>query len=315
MNIKIKKYIKPVVFLFFVLSFAFLPLAFAEAAVECNKGEMLCQGASGPDVGELQEKLKAALSLSSLAIDCSFGPGTFDAVKAYQTTQHLTIDGKAGPQTLAKLEMKTSDLVSTGPTGPNCMSGGGNGTCDPDTNVGCSATQYCRVDGNCAALKGPGADCEGNYECASALVCPNGRCIAPGTATCTPACNPDTQTCTNGACVAKTTNPPPGNSGNCGDPSLEPLNGLCLPKSNFGGLGGTRTWQELTKKIIDILLTISGVIAVLFILIGGFWYITSAGNEEQAEKGKKALINAIIGLVVVILSFVIISVVANMLTK
>ena len=45
--------------------------------------------------------------------------------------------------------------------------------------------------------------------------------------------------------------------------------------------------------------------------IGGFWYITSAGNEETAEKGRATAINAIIGIIIIILSYVIISVVSN----
>jgi len=302
--------------LFFVFSFAFLPVVFVNAeTLPCNDdtvGKVLCAGAKGPDVGALQQKLKADFA-SSLVVDCDYGTDTTAKVLAYQVGNHLVSqDGKAGPETMGKLGLKTSGLVSTGPTGPNCMSGSG-GSCDPDTNDGCTATQYCTSLAKCAALKGPGEICEGDYACISHhCPTPQNKCDGGGTATCTPACNPDTQTCTNGACVAKTTTPPPA-SGSCGDPSLEYLNGLCLPKSNFGGLAGTRTWQELTKKIIDILLTIAGVIAVLFILIGGYWYITSAGNEEQAEKGKKALVNAIIGLVVVILSYVIVNVLANLL--
>ncbi len=55
-------------------------------------------------------------------------------------------------------------------------------------------------------------------------------------------------------------------------------------------------------------------IAVLFLIIGGFWYITSAGNEETAAKGKSTVINAIIGIVIIILSYVIINVVSNLVS-
>lgn len=67
----------------------------------------------------------------------------------------------------------------------------------------------------------------------------------------------------------------------------------------------------LIYNIIMMLLLLAGAVAVLFIIIGGFWYITSAGNEEQAEKGKSTLMNAIIGIVVIVLSYVIIGVVSN----
>jgi len=74
------------------------------------------------------------------------------------------------------------------------------------------------------------------------------------------------------------------------------------------------TANALLYRIIQIVLGITGGVAVLFIIIGGFLYITSAGNAEQAEKGQSTLTNAVIGLVVVILAFVIVRVIANTVT-
>ncbi len=68
-------------------------------------------------------------------------------------------------------------------------------------------------------------------------------------------------------------------------------------------------------KIINIALSVAGLIAVLFLIIGGFRYITSAGNEETAEQAKKVITNAIIGVVVIILSFVIVRVISNALAN
>lgn len=93
---------------------------------------------------------------------------------------------------------------------------------------------------------------------------------------------------------------------------LNPLESLfpALP----GSIGGSRSLTGpfgLIYNAIFLLLTIAGSAAVLFIIVGGFWYITSAGNEEQAEKGKSTLLNAIIGIVVIVLSYVIINVVSS----
>ena len=68
----------------------------------------------------------------------------------------------------------------------------------------------------------------------------------------------------------------------------------------------------LIRTVITWMLGIAFGIAVLFLIIGGFWYITSAGNEETAEKGKNTAINAIIGIVIIILSYVIVNVVSNL---
>jgi hypothetical protein len=60
-------------------------------------------------------------------------------------------------------------------------------------------------------------------------------------------------------------------------------------------------------------LTFIGVgLSVLFMVWGGIRYIT-AGDGDGAEKGKKTLINAVIGLVVSIVAFTIVSVLSNLL--
>ena len=79
-----------------------------------------------------------------------------------------------------------------------------------------------------------------------------------------------------------------------------------------GGIAGSLTASGLVINIIKIGLFLSGMIAVVFVIIGGFQYMTSGGNEENAEKGKKTLINAIIGIVIIVLSYVIINVIVNL---
>ncbi len=75
---------------------------------------------------------------------------------------------------------------------------------------------------------------------------------------------------------------------------------------------GETSVNQLLTTVINWMLGIAFGIAVLFLIIGGFWYITSAGNEETAEKGKNTAINAIIGIVIIVLSFVIVQVVSKL---
>ncbi len=79
-----------------------------------------------------------------------------------------------------------------------------------------------------------------------------------------------------------------------------------------GGLNSSTSLSDLIVRIIDILLTFGGVIAVVFVIIGGYQYVVSGGNEETAEKGKKTLINAIIGVIVIVLAYAIINVLVNL---
>jgi peptidoglycan hydrolase-like protein with peptidoglycan-binding domain len=100
--------------------------------------------------------------------------------------------------------------------------------------------------------------------------------------------------------------------GSCPSADLISVNGLCLPKNTAGCSGGICASTSLTDlliKIITLLLSVAGIIAVLMLIVGGFWYITSAGNEEQAEKGKTAITNAIIGVIVVLLSYAVVTVI------
>jgi putative chitinase len=63
---------------------------------------LLKQGSSGPDVTELQQKLKD-LGFDPNGVDGNFGPGTKAAVIAFQQSKGLAADGMVGPATLAAL--------------------------------------------------------------------------------------------------------------------------------------------------------------------------------------------------------------------
>lgn len=93
-------------------------------------------------------------------------------------------------------------------------------------------------------------------------------------------------------------------------------NGLSTVGEAFpSGAKQGKTVQEIVKLVINWALYLAAIIAVIFIIIGGFMYITSAGNETQAGKGRATLKNALIGLVLVILSYVIVQIVYNFLTN
>lgn len=97
-------------------------------------------------------------------------------------------------------------------------------------------------------------------------------------------------------------------------PTLVFAQGLIPPEKPAGvpGVQGD-TITGLILYLIDLTLAVAGVVAVAFLIIGGFRYITSAGNEESAESAKKIILNSIIGLVVIILSYGIIVVIINAL--
>jgi hypothetical protein len=76
---------------------------------------VLKQGSSGPDVRDLQQKIKD-LGFDPNGVDGIFGPGTRAAVIAFQQSKGLQPDGKVGPNTLAALQSGGSDEATGGST-------------------------------------------------------------------------------------------------------------------------------------------------------------------------------------------------------
>ncbi|MFH1508553.1 MAG: MMCAP2_0565 family pilin-like conjugal transfer protein [bacterium] len=72
--------------------------------------------------------------------------------------------------------------------------------------------------------------------------------------------------------------------------------GTSLPRSDIPTYVG---------NVIRWVLGIIGVILVALIVYGGFLYMTSAGNEETAGKAKLVLTYAVIGIVIVAISWII----------
>jgi hypothetical protein len=62
----------------------------------------------------------------------------------------------------------------------------------------------------------------------------------------------------------------------------------------------------LVKNIATIALQLVSTVALLFLIIGGIQYITSAGNPDNTARAKQTLLYAVIGLILVISSYAII---------
>ena len=69
--------------------------------------------------------------------------------------------------------------------------------------------------------------------------------------------------------------------------------------------------RALISNIITYLMTFLGLIAVIVILLGGFRWMTAAGNEDKVASAKKTIIAGAIGLVVILASYAIVNFVIN----
>jgi hypothetical protein len=86
-----------------------------------------------------------------------------------------------------------------------------------------------------------------------------------------------------------------------------------LPVFHIGNPDTAESTTNLTDNIsnilnfgISILLVLAGGIAVLFLVWNGFLYITAGGDAAKAKTARAGIINAIIGIVVILAAYLII---------
>ncbi len=61
----------------------------------------------------------------------------------------------------------------------------------------------------------------------------------------------------------------------------------------------------LVGRTIRVFLGFAGLILVIFIIYGGIIWMTSEGNEEKIKKAKGLILNSVIGLGIIIVSYAI----------
>lgn len=63
---------------------------------------------------------------------------------------------------------------------------------------------------------------------------------------------------------------------------------------------GNKDLRETIGDLIQVALSLLGVVAVVIILIGGFKWMTAGGNEEKVTEARKLIFSGIIGLAVIL---------------
>ncbi|MFZ1257930.1 MAG: pilin [Candidatus Saccharimonas sp.] len=91
----------------------------------------------------------------------------------------------------------------------------------------------------------------------------------------------------------------------------------CVKESvdSTSGGGQQKSAGDFIKIIVNILMFILGAIAVIMIIIGGIRYTTSNGDTNAITSAKNTIMYAVIGLVVAIMAYAIVSFVITQFTK
>lgn len=79
------------------------------------------------------------------------------------------------------------------------------------------------------------------------------------------------------------------------------------PEGYASGLTQATDARTYIKNVVNFALGFLGLLAVLIVIYGGVLSVTSAGETEKAEKGKKAIGYAVIGLLIVMSSFALVN--------
>jgi len=104
------------------------------------------------------------------------------------------------------------------------------------------------------------------------------------------------------------------------------LTALLLPLRTFAGWklevpippmksGEDINLSDYVSNIYNFVAMAVGIIGVLMFLVGGFQYMISAGNKAVSSEAKKTMINAIIGIVLVLAAYVLLSTINKQLVN
>lgn len=86
--------------------------------------------------------------------------------------------------------------------------------------------------------------------------------------------------------------------------------GKSIKEQVEGQTDGKDIWSSL-GLIIQGILGALGVVAVIMIILGGIQYMTSQGDSAKAKKARDTILYAVIGLIVALLSFAIVTFILN----
>lgn len=71
--------------------------------------------------------------------------------------------------------------------------------------------------------------------------------------------------------------------------------------------GGQGSFRDLLLTFLNFFLGFLGIVAVIMVIYGGILYVTAAGNQENIDKGKKIIMYAVVGIVIILLAFALVN--------
>ena len=95
---------------------------------------------------------------------------------------------------------------------------------------------------------------------------------------------------------------------NCPEGSLRQTYSKSISECNIAeNHAGSNDLMKTINTIIDVVLGILGILAVAYIIYGGFMFTTAAGDPAKTKKARETIMQGVIGLVVALLAFAIVN--------
>ncbi|MBU6389289.1 TrbC/VirB2 family protein [Patescibacteria group bacterium] len=90
---------------------------------------------------------------------------------------------------------------------------------------------------------------------------------------------------------------------------------LCLATPALAASGDVARVQNFAQNVIEVLVTLAGLVAAGFFVVGGIGYITSSGNPEHLDRSKKTIVWSGVGLAICIGAFVLSNIIGDLATS
>lgn len=71
------------------------------------------------------------------------------------------------------------------------------------------------------------------------------------------------------------------------------------------GINSGATLEEMIGSILNVVLGFLGILLLVYLLWGGFKWMTSGGSDEGVTQAKEMIRNAIIGLIIIVAAYAI----------
>jgi len=91
------------------------------------------------------------------------------------------------------------------------------------------------------------------------------------------------------------------------DAGADALKGLGATAGEAGLKTGlaSKSVPEIIGSVIGVVLGLLGVVFMILLLYGGYSWMTAYGNEQKLTKAKDTIINATIGLIIILAAYAI----------